>query len=57
MKTGPYLTSIAASGAFLAAWIWWFLPDVTLAEGLIGVGLALILRRILYRGLAGRLKE
>jgi hypothetical protein len=52
MKTGPYLASIALSGGFLAAWIWWFLPDISLPEGLIGIGLALVLRHIVYRGLA-----
>lgn len=52
MKTGPYLASIALSGGFLAAWIWWFLPDISLPEGLVGIGLALVLRHIVYRGLA-----
>lgn len=56
MKTGPYLASIAAGAAFLAAWIWWFMPDIDTTEGLVGIALALALRHIVYRGLAGRAK-
>jgi hypothetical protein len=54
VKTGPYLISIVASGLFLGVWLWYFLPDISIPEGLVGVVLALVLRHILYRGLGGR---
>jgi len=57
MKTGPYLISVAASALFLAVWIWYFLPDISVPQGLVGVALALVLRHILYRGLGGRRGE
>lgn len=54
MKTGPYLISVTASALFLGVWLWYFLPDISIAQGLVGVVLALVLRHILYRGLGGR---
>jgi hypothetical protein len=32
-------------------WLWFFLPDITIPQGLVGIVLALVLRRILYTGL------
>jgi hypothetical protein len=54
VKTGPYLISIIASALFLGVWLWYFLPDISIPQGLVGVGLALVLRHILFRGLGGR---
>jgi hypothetical protein len=51
VKTFPYFFSVAGSTAFLVGWLWFFLPDITIPEGLVGVVLALALRRILYAGL------
>lgn len=51
---GPYLISVTASALFLGVWLWYFLPDISIAQGLVGVVLALVLRHILYRGLGGR---
>jgi uncharacterized BrkB/YihY/UPF0761 family membrane protein len=51
MKTVPYFVSVAVSTVFLVCWLWYFLPDVTIPQGLIGIVLALVLRRILYSGL------
>jgi hypothetical protein len=51
VKTFPYFFSVAASAAFLLGWLWFFLPDITIPQGLVGVVLALALRRILYAGL------
>jgi hypothetical protein len=51
MKTVPYFVSVAASTAFLVGWLWFFLPDITIPQGLVGIVLALVLRRILYGGL------
>ena len=51
VKTFPYFFSVAASTAFLVGWLWFFLPDITSPQGLVGIVLALVLRRILYTGL------
>ena len=51
MHSAPYVISVAASAVFLLIWVWFFLPHITLAEGLAGVALALVLRHILYKGL------
>ncbi|MGA7982804.1 MAG: hypothetical protein WCA32_21605 [Chromatiaceae bacterium] len=51
MKTVPYFVSVAASTAFLVGWLWFFLPDISIPQGLVGIVLALVLRRILYSGL------
>jgi hypothetical protein len=51
VKTFPYLFSVVASTVFLLGWLWLFLPDITIPQGLLGIVLALALRRILYAGL------
>jgi len=42
---------VVASTVFLLGWLWLFLPDITIPQGLLGIVLALALRRILYAGL------
>jgi hypothetical protein len=49
MHSIPYVLSVAASAVFLLIRAPFFPPDVSLAEGLSGVALAL--RHILYEGL------
>jgi NADH:ubiquinone oxidoreductase subunit H len=51
VKTFPYFFSVVASTVFLLGWLWPFLPDITIPQGLLGIVLALALRRILYAGL------
>jgi hypothetical protein len=51
VKTFPYFFSVVASTVFLLGWLWLFLPDITIPQGLLGIVLALALRRILYAGL------
>ena len=51
MRSVPYVISVAASAVFLLIWVWFLLPDISLAAGLAGVALALALRQILYKGL------
>jgi hypothetical protein len=52
MKPLPYFISVGASAAFLVAWLWYFLPQISIPQGLVGIVLALALRRILYGGLS-----
>ena len=52
MQPAFYFISVVAAGVFLVGWIWYFQPGITLLEGFAGVALALVLRRILYQGLA-----
>jgi hypothetical protein len=51
VKTFPYFFSVVASTVFILGWLWFFLPDITIPQGLVGVVLALALRHILYAGL------
>ncbi len=54
MQTKAYLLSVGAAAIFLIAWVWFFKPEITLPQGLVGVALALVLRHILYKAIAGR---
>jgi hypothetical protein len=51
MQAAPYFISVGASTIFLVGWLWFFLPDVSIPQGLVGIVLALALRRILYGGM------